>query len=132
MMLRKPLSLLLIAAMLLLAGCTAVPAAPAAPAESTAAAGEAAAPAAEGEPVRGGTVVAGTPQEPGTLNPLLILATIEDVVSSFVIEGLVQIDDQGELIPVLAADLPTVSDDGLTVTYQIKPGVKFSNGDPLT
>jgi peptide/nickel transport system substrate-binding protein len=33
---------------------------------------------------------------------------------------------------VLAAELPTVSEDGLTVTYQIKPDVTFSNGDPLT
>ncbi len=104
--------------------------APAAPAAEE---GAAAAPAAEGEPVKGGTAIVGTPQEPGTLNPLLILATIEHVISSFVIEGLVQIDDQGQYIPVLAGmDLPTVSDDGLTVTYQLKPGVKFSNGDPLT
>ena len=132
MSLRKPLALLLLAALLALAGCAA-PAAPAAPAADAPAADAAAeaAPAA-GEPVRGGVAVAGSPQEPGTLNPLLILATIEDVVSSFVIEGLVQIDDQGEFIPVLATDLPAVSEDGLTVTYQIKPDVVFSNGDPLT
>lgn len=127
-MLRKPLALLLVVVALVLAGCTAAPAAPAAP---SADAGEAAAPAA-GEPIRGGTAVVGTPQEPGVLNPLLILATIEDVVSSFVVEGLVQVDDQGAFIPVLAADLPTVSEDGLTITYQIKPGITFSNGDPLT
>ena len=129
MLLRKLLALLLVFVVLLLAGCTAAPVAPAAPAAED---GTAAVPAAEGEPVKGGTAIVGTPQEPGTLNPLLILATIEDVISSFVIEGLVQIDDQGQYIPVLATDLPTVSDDGLTVTYQLKPGVKFSNGDPLT
>ena len=128
MLLRKPLALLLLVAILLLAGCTAAAVAPAA--DSEAAAAEAAAPAA-GEPVRGGTAVAGTPQEPGVLNPLLILATIEDVVSSFVVEGLVQVDDQGAFVPVLAADLPAVSEDGLTLTYQIKPGITFSNGDPL-
>ena len=129
MLLRKLLALLLVGVVLLLAGCTAAPVAPAAPAAEESAT---AAPAAEGEPVKGGTAIVGTPQEPGTLNPLLILATIEDVISSFVIEGLVQIDDQGQYIPVLATDLPTVSDDGLTVTYQLKPGVKFSNGDLLT
>ncbi len=48
------------------------------------------------------------------------------------IEGLVQVDDKGNYAPVLAEALPTVSEDGLTVTYQLKPGVKFSNGDPFT
>ena len=126
MLLRKSLALMLIAVVLLLGGCTAAPAAPAPATDAGAAAGATAVPAVEGEPVKGGTAVVGTPQEPGTLNPLLILATIEDVVSSFVIEGLVQIDNQAPYIPVLATDLPTVSDDGLTVTYQLKPGVSSS------
>ena len=96
----------------------------AAPADQTA--------AAPGEPVKGGTVIVGTPQEPGVLNPLLISASIEDAVSSFVVEGLVQVDDQGNYYPVLAEALPAVSEDGLQVTYKLKQGVKFSNGDPFT
>ncbi|MGZ5212272.1 MAG: ABC transporter substrate-binding protein [Actinomycetota bacterium] len=35
-------------------------------------------------------------------------------------------DGGGDLQPDLAADLPTVSDDGLTYTFTIKPGIKYS------
>jgi peptide/nickel transport system substrate-binding protein len=82
--------------------------------------------------VPGGTAVVGTPQEPGTFNPLLASATIDDVIGSFVVEGLVGVDADGNYTPVLAEELPTVSEDGLVVTYKIKKDVKFSNGDPLT
>jgi len=89
-------------------------------------------PASGGEIKKGGTVIIGTPQEPGTLNPLLASASIEDAVSSLIIEGLVQVDAEGKYAPVLAEALPTVSDDGLTVTYKLKQNIKFSNGDAFT
>lgn len=88
--------------------------------------------AALSEPVRGGAVVVGTPQEPGVLNPLLASSSIEDAISSLTIEGLVQVDDQGNYVPVLAEALPTMSEDGLLATYKLKPDIKFSNGDPFT
>ncbi len=118
---------LVFVAALVLAACAA-PAAPAEPAAAPAA-GEAAAP---GEPVRGGTFVVGSPQEPGVLSPLLASSSIEDAINSLTIEGLVQIDEQGNYVPVLAEALPEVSEDGLLITYKIKPGIKFSNGDPFT
>ncbi|MEJ5223698.1 MAG: peptide ABC transporter substrate-binding protein [Anaerolineales bacterium] len=83
-------------------------------------------------PVKGGTVIVGTAQEPGTLSPLLASATIDDVVGAFIVEGLIGTDVNGAYIPVLAEELPTISDDGLVVTYKIKQGIKFNNGDPLT
>ncbi len=122
---RTFMSLLLIAA-LALSACAA-PAAPAAP--QAAAPGE---PAAAGEPVRGGIAIIGSPQEPGVLSPLLASSSIEDAISSFTIEGLVQVDNEGNYVPVLAEALPEVSDDGLVATYKLKPDVKFSNGDPFT
>ncbi len=84
------------------------------------------------EITKGGKVVIGTPQEPNTFNPLLASASIEDALSSFVIEGLVQIDADGNYAPVLIEELPTVSEDGLEVTYKLLKDVKFSNGDPFT
>lgn len=80
----------------------------------------------------GGVVIVGTAQEPSTLNPVLASATIDDVLSSFFMEGLVGFDVEGSYVPVLAEALPEVSDDGLVITYKIKPDLKFSNGDPLT
>ena len=83
-------------------------------------------------PVMGGTVIVGTPQEPGTLSPLLSSATIDDVINAFIVEGLVTMDGDGKYAPVLAEELPTASEDGLTVTYKLKKDIKFSNGDPFT
>ena len=82
--------------------------------------------------IPGGTVIVGSPQEPGTLSPLLASATIDDVISSFIIEGLVTVDGKGQYAPVLAEELPTASEDGLQVTYKLKKDIKFSNGDPFT
>lgn len=112
---RMFLSLILLIAVVLSA-C----AAPAAPAGAPAANNATTAPS---EPVRGGAVVVGTPQEPGVLNPLLASSSIEDAISSFTIEGLVQVDDQGNYVPVLAEALPEVSEDGLLVTYKLKPDI---------
>jgi peptide/nickel transport system substrate-binding protein len=82
--------------------------------------------------VPGGRVVIGSPQEPATLNPLLAGSSIEDAISALSIEGLVEVDADGKYAPVLAEELPTVSEDGLTVTYKLRQDVKFSNGDPFT
>ncbi len=79
--------------------------------------------------VPGSTVVIGIPQEPGSLNPLVSTAAVDTVIRSFIIEGLVGTDASGQYIPVLAAALPTVSTDGLVLTYRLKPGILFSNGD---
>lgn len=94
---------------------------------------ETAAPPAEPEgPVSGGTVIIGTPQEPQILNTLLTGASIEDAVTSLFIEGLVQVNEKGEYVPVLAKDLPEVSEDGLVVTYHLKEGVKWADGTEFT
>lgn len=81
---------------------------------------------------KGGTVIIGTSQEPGTLNPLLSSADIDDAISSLTVEGLVGIDAEGNFIPVLAEELPAISEDGLQITYKLRKGIKFSNGDPFT
>lgn len=46
-------------------------------------------------------------------------------------ENLVRFDENGELQPSLAEKWE-VSEDGLTWTFKIRDGVKFSNGNPLT
>ena len=135
-------SLLVLAVVVLslVAGCggqTAAPAAEAPPAEAPTAEAPAVeaptveAPAATG-PVPGGVLIVGSPQEPETLNPLLSGQSIADALSSLSVEGLVEVDAEGKYAPVLAEALPEVSEDGLVVTYKLKPGVTFANGDPFT
>lgn len=54
------------------------------------------------------------------------------VVSRYAIgETLLKFDESGELVPCLAEKW-SVSEDKLTWTFQIREGVKFSNGDDMT
>lgn len=131
----KSVLFFLLALVLLLSACgspsepAAEPEQPAAPAEQPAAGEEPAAPAVDpNAPQKGGTAIVGTPQEPGTLNPLLAAGTIDDVIGAFIVEGLVGIDADGNYVPVLAESLPSVSDDGLVLTYNLKKGLKWSDG----
>lgn len=86
----------------------------------------------EAAPASGGTVIIGTPQEPGMMNTLLTSASIEDAVTSLFVEGLVSVNEKGEYVPVLAKELPTVSEDGLVVTWLLKEGIKWSDGSDFT
>jgi len=60
---------------------------------------------------------------------------IEDVEGSHVarqlFEGLLNQDAQGNVIPGVATDW-TVSEDGLTYTFNLRPEAKWSNGEPVT
>jgi len=51
--------------------------------------------------------------------------------------GLATIDENGDFVPMLAAELPVLdngglSSDYLTVTWKLKPGLKWSDGEPIT
>ena len=58
-------------------------------------------------------------------------AAIPQALMSNVYEGLVELDQEGQIVPLLAQDW-TVSDDRKTYTFTLQDGVTFSNGDPLT
>lgn len=86
---------------------------------------------------RGGVVRVGLSQEPDTLNPLLSAQTVSSLISGLVTEALVDVSPEGQYVPRLAESVPTqanggVSADGLTVTYKLKKGVKWSDGKPFT
>ena len=54
-----------------------------------------------------------------------------------IFDPLLSVDDKGNPVPILATEVPTaanggISPDGLTVTYHLRPGVKFTDGVPLT
>lgn len=58
-------------------------------------------------------------------------AAIPQALMSNVYEGLVQIDQSGEIVPLLAEDW-SLSDDRSTYTFTLQEGVTFSNGDEFT
>jgi peptide/nickel transport system substrate-binding protein len=56
---------------------------------------------------------------------------INEAFNGNVYEALFQLTDAGTVEPNLAAS-SEMSEDGLTYTFKLKPGVKFHSGDPLT
>lgn len=79
-------------------------------------------------PVKGGIAIIGILQEPGVLSPLLAANPIDNTMSAFIVEGLVGIDAEGNYVPALAENLPTVSQDGLTLTYSLKKDIRWADG----
>jgi peptide/nickel transport system substrate-binding protein len=58
-------------------------------------------------------------------------------IAQLTLVGLAEWDDQGNFVPELAADTPTmanggISADGLTITWKLKPCLHWSDGEPLT
>ena len=53
-------------------------------------------------------------------------------VTDNVYESLLLTNPQGELEPVLLTQMPTLSEDKLTYSFELKEGVKFHNGATLT
>jgi peptide/nickel transport system substrate-binding protein len=69
-----------------------------------------------------------------TLNPLDILNGNGDIFAdNLIYQGLVGFDPKGknEVVPLIAKSW-TVSPNGLLYTFHLRPGVKFSNGQPVT
>ena len=69
--------------------------------------------------------------EPGSLDPAIIKGTHESFVVYHAFEGLMRYDENDKLVPAQAESYE-VSDDGMTYTFKLRDGLKWSNGDPLT
>lgn len=122
----------LFAAVALVAGaCAQAPTAPATQASPT--------PKPTEGPVRGGTFIFAMWQEPTTLAPLYVNQTIASLVGQIAYEGLADTDNDGNYYPKLAKSIPTVNNGKVRVSgtkmeveWELKPGVKWADGQPLT
>ncbi len=89
-----------------------------------------------GSPTSGGRIVIGLIQEPGQLNGFFS-GQSGSFISVLAVERLFVANLDGEYEPVLAAEVPTlenggISEDNLTVTYRLKEGILWSDGEPFT
>ncbi len=142
------LILVLLAGMLAACGGTTEPEAPApeptkaeaaAPTEAPAATEAPApteAPTMPGADMQGGTLVLGFYQEPELLNPLIRTQTVASWAGDFFESGLVVAAPDGQYYAELAKEVPSVqnglvSEDGLTVKYELKEGIVWEDGDPF-
>jgi peptide/nickel transport system substrate-binding protein len=80
----------------------------------------------------GGRVVVGDVGDIKSLSPILVNDPASDFVTSRIYASLLGVDPKtGESRPNLAAKFD-LSPDGKTVTFQLRDGLKFSDGSPLT
>ncbi len=82
-------------------------------------------------------VTIGIYQEPETLNMHIGVQTVVSMVTKPAIEYLIDVNDKGQYFPVLAKEVPTVenggvSADGLTITYKLREDVVWQDGEPFT
>ena len=71
------------------------------------------------------------------LNPHLSQGTKDYMAARISTEPLITIDNDGKIFPVLAAEVPSsqngdLAPDGRSVTYKLKPGVKWADGQPFS
>ncbi len=76
-------------------------------------------------------------EEPTSLNPLLRLDAVATDLDMFMDGYFFRIDNKLRFVPELAVQVPTqqnggISKDGLTITYHLRPGVKWEDGAPFT
>lgn len=68
--------------------------------------------------------------DPSSLDPLKASTTNEGVIDNQLFECLTRYGQNGEVVGGVAKDW-TISEDGLTYTFNLRPEAKFSNGDEL-
>jgi peptide/nickel transport system substrate-binding protein len=83
-------------------------------------------------PEFGGEYIEGLAGAPGRINPLFATQNDADqTLTALVFAGLTRLDDRGAPYPDLASTW-SVSPDGLTYVFSLRPGLVWQDGTPLT
>lgn len=85
----------------------------------------------QGEPTYGGTVTVGVTQDFDSLDPHKAEQAGTKEVLFNIFEGLVKMDENGNLVPAVAEHYE-ISEGGMLYTFTLKDGVKFHNGNLVT
>lgn len=81
---------------------------------------------------KGGHVVEGQFTDIRTFNSMLSSDTASNIVIGLMFDGLLNVRKDGSLVGALAQDLPKASPDGMTYTFKLRSGLKWTDGNPLT
>jgi len=80
----------------------------------------------------GGKIVVGTTVGPKTLNPLIAQETSSTAITDMMHAGLVEVNPiTAEIEPALAESWE-ISEDKKTITFHLRKGLKWSDGEPFT
>lgn len=88
-------------------------------------------PAAGATPVKGGAITVATIGEPPTLDPMASTADLVGILTQHIFETLYTFDAEWNTTPLLAAELPSISEDGLTYTIALRQGITFHDGSTM-
>ncbi|MFN8395665.1 MAG: ABC transporter substrate-binding protein [Bacteroidia bacterium] len=78
-------------------------------------------------------VVVGESSDADKLNPYTNFSATGSYINEYLYSSLLRTDKgSGHYLPMLATDLPEISEDQLTFTYAIHPLARFNNGDKIT
>jgi oligopeptide transport system substrate-binding protein len=81
--------------------------------------------------IRTRTLLVGNAAEPGDLDPHLASILNDQIVVTALFEGLTLLDERTTTPLPACAESWTVSPDGLVWTFKLRPGLQWSNGEPL-
>lgn len=79
---------------------------------------------------QGGTLTVAIGIDPDTLDPMRQTTTTVQNIVQMVVETLVRVDSDGKYQPLLATSWQTASN-GLSWTFTLRSGVKFTDGEPF-
>jgi peptide/nickel transport system substrate-binding protein len=82
-------------------------------------------------PAPGGSLTEGELGPVRFINPVLTLSQADEDLTALVYSGLMRALPDGSLVPDLASSY-SISDDGLTYTFTLRPDATFQDGKPLT
>lgn len=69
--------------------------------------------------------------EPETLDPMMSTKDVVSIVTQHFVETLYTFDESWAVAPLLAEELPQISDDGLTYSIDLRQGVTFHDGSSM-
>jgi peptide/nickel transport system substrate-binding protein len=79
----------------------------------------------------GGTLTIGLAEDPDALDPTLARTFVGRMVFLHMCEKLYDLNARLQIVPQLAAGMPTLSRDKKTMTIRIRRGIRFNDGTPL-
>ena len=83
-------------------------------------------------PGKGGSYSEGIIGQPNFINPIFASTEADQVLSTVIFSGLYHYDENGELVPDLASELPIISEDEKEYTVKLKDGITWHDGEKFT
>src|SRR5690625_1197798 len=77
------------------------------------------------------TIRVATIGEPPSLDSMVTTADLTATITQHIFETLYAFGDSWDIVPLIAAELPTISEDGTVIDIQLRTGITFHDGSAL-